>query len=342
MRRPHAPGFGRADRSALAGAARIALAGAVVIALGGCAAAVLPDTAELARASAEVASGLDAAHRHTRQTLASSFASAVSCPDIEEGALPVDECFARLFAPRVEAARAIADYSATLTEIFTAGRGAAPAMAGAAGELLARLGMPALPVAIRRVAEAALDTWTKRRAAATAAAVVNGADPHVQALVVAMVADLEEVRGLLAVARRKLVLELVLRYDDELALRQALERRRHELVMLIPGQSPGQSPGELAPPQNQPTPAQVTAELAAIQSTLVALPRREDLRPAGVDEALAVVDAAQAALAEWGRAHHRLSVALQQGRSPELGMLATAVATMREAMGALAPAEGTP
>ncbi|HSJ50802.1 MAG TPA: hypothetical protein VLA90_05890, partial [Actinomycetota bacterium] len=97
-------------------------------------------------------------------------------------ALALDECFARLFEPRVEAARAIAGYSATLTEIFAAGRAHdGAAMAGAASELLARLGMPALPAAIRGVAEAAVDIWTKRRAASTAAAVVTSADPHVQA-----------------------------------------------------------------------------------------------------------------------------------------------------------------
>jgi hypothetical protein len=329
--------------NARAGAVAIVLAGV----LGGCAAAVLPDTAALARASAEVASGLDAAHRHTRQTLAGAFAGPIPCPEVEEGGLAVDECFARLFEPRVEAARAIADYAATLTEIFAAGRGdAAPAMAGAASELLARLGMPALPTAIRGVAEAALDIWTKRRAAATAAAVVTSADPHVQALVVAMVADLEEVRGLLAAARRKLILELVLRHDDELALRHVLEQRRRELIILIPGQNPGQNPernpGEPAPLRSQPTPAEVAAELAAIQSALAALPRREDLRPAGVDEALAVIHAAQAALAEWGRAHHRLVTALQQGRSPELGLLTAAATTMREAVRALAPAEDMP
>jgi hypothetical protein len=215
-------------------------------------------------------------------------------------------------------------------------------MADAASELLARLGMPALPAAIRGVAEAALDTWTKRRAAATAAAAVTSADPHVQALVSAVVADLDEVRGLLEAARRKLSLELVLRHNDELALRQALEQRRHALVMLVPGQDPGQTPGEPASPRSQPTPADVAAELAAIQSILTTLPRRAELRPAGVDEALAVVDAAQASLAAWGLAHHRLVIALQQGRSPELGLLAAAVATMREAVHALAPAERTP
>jgi hypothetical protein len=312
----------------------IALAGAVVIALGGCSAAMLPDTAELARASAEVASGLDAAHRHTRQTLAGAFTGPIPCPDAEDQALTVDACFARLFEPRVEAARAIAGYAATLSEIFAAGRAHdAPAMADAASELLARLGMPALPAVIRRVAEAALDIWTKRRAAATAAAVVTSADPHVQALVSAVVADLDEVRGLLAAARRKLSLELVLRHNDELALRQALEQRRRELLTLVPAQVTG----EPVVPRSQPTPADLAAELAALQSTLATLPRREDLRPAGVDEALAVVAAAQAALAEWGLAHHRLVVALQQGRSPELGLLAAAAATMRQAARALEP-----
>jgi hypothetical protein len=316
--------LGRPVSLALGRPVAIMLAGAIVIALGGCSAVMLPDTTVLARASAEVASGLDAAHRHTRQTLAGAFAGPIPCPNVADRALGVDECFARLFEPRVEAARAIAGYSATLTEIVAAGRDHdAPAMAGAAGELLARLGMPALPAAIRRVAEAALESWTQRRAAATAAAVVTSADPHVQALVVAMVADLDEVRGLLAAARRKLILELVLKHDDELALRQALEQRRHALL-------------------TQPSLADGAAELAAIQSALATLPRREDLRPAGVDEALAVVDAAQAALAEWGRAHQRLVVALQQGRSPELGLLAAAVATMQEAVRALAPAEGMP
>lgn len=339
MSRSHVSIIGRSVVMVLASAVLIALSGA----LGGCAAAMLPDTAELARASAEVASGLDAAHRHTRQTLAGAFTGPFPCPGVEDQALGVDECFARLFEPRIEAARAIAGYAATLTEIFAAGRGHdAPAMADAASELLARLGMPALPAAIRRVAEAALEIWTQRRAAATAAAVVTSADPHVQALVAAVVADLEEVRGLLAAARRKLILELVLRHDDELALRQALEQRRHALLTLVPGQDPGQTPGEPAVPGSQPTPAGVAAELTAIQSTLATLPQREDLRPAGVDEALAVVDAAQAALAEWGLAHHRLVIALQQGRSPELGLLAAAVATMRKAVRALEPTEGTP
>lgn len=339
MSRSRVSMIGRSVVIALTGAVLIALSGALASTLGGCSAAMLPDTAELARASAEVASGLDAAHRHTRQTLAGAFAGPIACPDAEDQALTVDACFARLFEPRVEAARAIAGYAATLTEIFAAGRGDdAPAMVGAASELLARLGMPALPAAIRRVAEAALDIWTKRRAAATAAAVVTSADPHVQALVVAMVADLEEVRGLLAAARRKLILELVLRHDDELALRQALEQRRHELLTLVPAQVTG----EPVVPRSQPTPADLAAELAAIQSTLATLPRREDLRPAGVDEAVAVVAAAQAALAEWGHAHHRLVIALQQGRSPELGLLAAAATTMRDAVRALETKEEMP
>jgi hypothetical protein len=335
MSRSHWPIIGRAVASVLAAAVVIALAGT----LAGCSPAMLPDTAELARASAEVANGLDAAHRHTRQTLAGAFTGLIPCSEVEDEPLEVHECFARLFKPRVEAARAIAEYAATLTEIFAAGQGHhAPAMADAASALLARLGMPALPAAIRGVAEAALDTWTKRRAAATAGAVVTSADPHVQALVVAVVADLEEVRGLLVAARRKLILELVLQHDDELALRQALEQRRHELLIQIPDQNPG----DPAAPPGQPTPAGVAAELAAIQSTLAALPRQEDLRPAGVDEALAVVDAAQAALAEWGLAHHRLVIALQQGRSPELGLLTAAVTTMRTAVRALEPTKETP
>jgi hypothetical protein len=343
MSRSHDSIIGRAVASVLAGAVVIALAST----LAGCSPAMLPDTAELARSSAEVANGLDAAHRHTRQTLAGAFTGLIPCSEIEDEPLEVHECFARLFKPRVEAARAIAEYAATLTEIFAAGRGDhAPAMADAASTLLARLGMPALPAAIRGVAEAALDTWTKRRAAATAGAVVTSADPHVQALVVAVVADLEEVRGLLVAARRKLILELVLQHDDELALRQALEQRRHELLTQIPDQNldqnPDQTPGAPAAPPGQPTPAGVAAELAAIQSTLAALPRQEDLRPAGVDEALAVVDAAQAALAEWGLAHHRLVIALQQGRSPELGLLTAAVTTMRTAVRALEPTKETP
>ena len=339
MSRSHDSIIGRAVASVLAGAVVIALAST----LAGCSPAMLPDTAELARASAEVANGLDAAHRHTRQTLAGAFTGLIPCSEVEDEPLEVHECFARLFKPRVEAARAIAEYAATLTEIFAAGRGHhAPAMADAASALLARLGMPALPAAIRSVAEAALDTWTKRRAAATAGAVVTSADPHVQALVVAVVADLEDVRGLLVAARRKLILELVLQHDDELALRQALEQRRHELLIQIPDHNPDQTPGDPAAPPVQPTPAGVAAELAAIQSTLAALPRQEDLRPAGVDEALAVVDAAQAALAEWGLAHHRLVIALQQGRSPELGLLTAAVTTMRTAVRALEPTKETP
>ena len=326
----------------------------------------LPDMSELSRASAQLVVGMEAVHQHTRRALTSAFDEPLPCP-LADVAPPTDagtegadsngarstgagasepvtpaQCFSRIFRPRIEAAQALATYASVLAEIARGGhedRSNATALTGAISDLLKSLGLSSLPPGVQRAANAASHLWQNARdtgTAVTMASAVASADPHVQAVLDALIDDLDTARELILIVRKKLILKLILAHNHDLALRHILEAQRQTLSASLDGAATNDAIDTSAPPKSsgQSSDAAV-AKLAEIQLALDRLPRREDLVPHEIDGALAVIDSGRAALAEWQRAHHRLGAALAAGRQPDFELVAAAAAVIHDTTQAL-------
>jgi hypothetical protein len=248
-------------------------------------------------------------------------ATDIACPvDGGEAGAPETpgECFERIWQPRMEVVRAFVGYAERLAAALEAGSRDASAASGvlaAADELFHALGLPGIPGAVSSAVASFYEPWQETRSAATAAQALASADPHVQALVAVLVADLGDVREIVTTLRARLILERIAAHNDELALRDALERRQRELAQRLAA--------------GQVEPASTAAELVAIASALSHLPTRAGLVPARLDAVLRMLAATRMALAAWGQAHADLAAALRDRRTPALGALLPLVQQIR-------------
>lgn len=299
-----------------------ACAALLVASLSACASASGPrlDATPLASASSRVYEGFIATQAMVVEEL-DAVATDIACPvDGGEAGAPETpgECFERIWQPRMEVVRAFVGYAERLAAALEAGSRDASAASGvlaAADELFHALGLPGIPGAVSSAVASFYEPWQETRSAATAAQALASADPHVQALVAVLVADLGDVREIVTTLRARLILERIAAHNDELALRDALERRQRELAQRLAA--------------GQVEPASTAAELVAIASALSHLPTRAGLVPARLDAVLRMLAATRMALAAWGQAHADLAAALRDRRTPALGALLPLVQQIR-------------
>lgn len=270
------------------------------------------DATPLASASSRVYEGFIATQAMVAEELG-AMAVDVACPvdGGEAGSSETPgECFERIWQPRMEVVRAFVGYAERLAAALDAGSRAASSASGilaAADELFRALGLPGIPGTVSALVASFYEPWQKTRSAATAGDALASAEPHVQALVAVLVADLGDVREIVTTLRARLVLERIAAHNDELALRDALERRQRELARRLAA--------------GQVEPASAVAELAAISGTLSHLPTRAGLVPARLDAVLQMLAATRMALVAWGQAHADLAAAVRDRRPPALGAL---------------------
>jgi len=297
--------------------ARGACAALFVASLSACASASGPrvDATPLASASSQVYEGFIATQALVAEEL-DAVAVDVDCPvdDGDAGASETPgECFERIWQPRMEVVRAFVGYAERLAAALDArsrdGSSASGVLAAAA-ELFHALGLPGIPGAVSRAVASFYEPWQETRSAATAGEALARADPHIQALVAVLVADLGDVREIVTTLRARLVLERIATHNDELAL-----RRQRELAQRLAA--------------GQVEPASAAAELAAIAGVLSHLPTRAGLVPARLDAALHMLTATRTALTAWGQAHADLAAALRDRRPPALGALLPRVRQIR-------------